>query len=214
MNLKKILSFLLRGSPLFRIISLLAAVAVVVGIFSLFSAGTKKLPEITSINPPVGSPGDIMIISGKNFGSIKEYLAYVEIGGSRITEGGFIEWTDSSIRLVLPANIQDGLVVVATKAGRSKPFFFANEAGIPVAVPPDTKTTLPVIASIYPEKASPGTLLTITGANFGEVRGNSKVYFTANRDDSASSVSAKNFGLEANKFDPKFISADEGDFDY
>ncbi len=214
MSLKEIVSKLLRGSPLFRILSLVCAVAIAVGVFSLCSAGAKKTPTITSINPPVGSPGDIMIINGENFGPAREYLSYVEIGGSKITEGGFIEWTDTAIRFVLPANIQDGLVYVSSKNGKSKPVFFANAAGIPVAVPPNTKTTMPIIVSIQPEKAAPGTLLTITGSNFGEIRGTSKVYFTANRDDSASSVSAKNFGLEANKFDPKFIPADEGDFDY
>jgi len=109
--------------------------------------------------------------------------------------------------------VQDGLVIVVTQAGKSKPGFFANEAGIPVALPNDTKSSLPTIASISPQTASCGTVITITGTDFGSARGSSKVYFTANVEDSSRVLGSGQGELTAD-FDFSVISASEADFDY
>ncbi|MDE6350777.1 MAG: IPT/TIG domain-containing protein, partial [Treponemataceae bacterium] len=112
-------------------------------------------------------------------------------------------------------NVQDGLVIVATKNGRSKPGFFANEAGIPVAVPPDTQTSLPVITAITPQAGSYGTLMTIRGTNFGTVRGNGAVFFSANRDDASQATFTSGVGTDSlDEFNPQFIPASENNYDY
>lgn len=203
MKTDKSFTFLFRKSPLFRTLSVLAVIAIMLAVISGITYKTNKTPVISSINPLVGYPGDIMIIKGANFGALKTSSDYVEVGGSKITASGFLSWTDSEIKLILPPNIQDGLVIVSTKAGKSKPSFFANEAGIPVEVPPDTKTALPVISSAEPKSAAVGNLLVLGGTNFGTVRNNAKVFFTAGRDNDT----------DAND-ESSYIPASETDYDY
>ena len=112
------ISLLFRKSAIFRVVSYLFFIGIAVFAISFISIKTKKIPIIESINPPVGSAGDMLVIKGINFGSTRG-LGYVEIGGSRITASGYTSWTDSQIKLVLPSNVQDGLVFVTTQSGKS-----------------------------------------------------------------------------------------------
>lgn len=175
----------------------------------LFGLHINQKPVIDSINPPVGSPGDLIIISGKGFGNTRE-TNYVEFGGSKLTSSSYISWTDTEIKVVLPANVKDGLVVVETKNNRSKPAFFANATAAPVAVTQNPQTTAPIITSLSPEKISVGTLVTIYGVNFGNSKDNSKVFFSVNRekpinDESLASKTQEDFA---------FTEANRDDFDY
>ena len=124
--------YFFRKYPFFRVGTILVSILAVLLVISFITYKSRKIPVIASVTPPIGSPGDIMIIYGENFGSVRTTSDYVEVGGSRITASGYILWQDNQIKIVLPSNVQDGLVIVATKAGKSKPGFFANEAGIPV----------------------------------------------------------------------------------
>ncbi|MDE5797754.1 MAG: IPT/TIG domain-containing protein [Treponemataceae bacterium] len=215
MSIGRTLSVLYRSYPLFRISCIVFLCLLCLGIVSFITFEAKKLPAIRSLSPAVGSAGDVMTIQGEHFGEERSTSGYVEIGGSRLTAQGYLSWTDTQIRIVLPTNVQDGLVIVATKNGRSKPGFFANEAGIPVAVPPDTQTSLPVITAITPQTGSYGTLMTIRGTNFGTVRGNGAVFFSANRDDASQATFTS--GVETDspgEFNPQFIPASETNYDY
>ncbi len=145
----------------------------------------RPVPEIDSIVPSVGSPGDVIVIKGKNFGDVRD-MSYVEFTGSKLTASSYISWQDDVIKLVLPSNIQDGLVVVGVKNQRSKPALFANEVDIPVPVTESFQITKPVISSLSSTKLSVGALLTIYGNNFGASRGQSKVYFTSDYDKAVS----------------------------
>ncbi len=207
MSLKNIFSFLFRKYSFFRVLSYIATITVLLLAISFVTYKAKKVPVIDSISPSVGSPGDTMEIRGSNFGSNRG-TNFVEIGGIRITASNYLVWDNDMIKIILPSNIQDGLIFVSTKTGRSKPGFFANETGIPVAVPPNTKTFLPVIASITQSGSGIGSLITISGSNFGSTRGKSQVYFSAARDD------AENQQMTADSFDTQFIPASEKDFDY
>ncbi len=215
MRLGRSLSVLYRSYPLFRIGCIVFLCLLCLGIVSFITFEAKKLPEIRSLSPAVGSAGDVVTIQGEHFGEERGTSGYVEIGGSRLTAQGYLSWTDTQIRIVLPTNVQDGLVIVATKNGRSKPGFFANEAGIPVEVPPNTQTSLPVITAITPQTGSYGSLVTISGTNFGTVRSNSAVFFTANRDDASQATFTS--GIETDspgEFNPQFIPASENNYDY
>lgn len=215
MRLGRTLSVLYRSYPLFRISCIVFLCLLCLGIVSFITFEAKKLPAIRSLSPAVGSAGDVMTIQGEHFGEERGTSGYVEIGGSRLTAQGYLSWTDTQIRIVLPTNVQDGLVIVATKNGRSKPGFFANEAGIPVEVPPDTQTSLPVITAITPQAGSYGTLMTISGTNFGTVRGNGAVFFSANRDDASQATFTSGIGTDSpGGFNPQFIPANENNYDY
>ena len=175
---------LLRQSPLARTVSWIVLLAGVVFLFRAVSHNVKRKPNIQTINPLIGAPGDEMVITGSGFGSSRG-TSYVEIAGSRITSSAYKVWTDSKISFILPSNVQDGLVIVGTSAGKSEPAFFANEIGIPVAVRMDPGSSIPTIASVSHDAAVIGQVITITGSNFGSARGTSEIYFSANRDDVA-----------------------------
>lgn len=180
-------------------------------ILSFATVKAKKQPVISNVIPSVGSPGDTMVIRGSGFGQNRG-SSFVEIGGSRVTASSYLVWTDGMIKLVIPTNVQDGLIIVHTSSGKSKPDFFANETGIPVAVSNESRTSLPVISTISPASAGYGTLLTISGANFGSVRGNGSVLFSANREDSA--VQQQSHGDKTGELNLQYIAANSGDFDY
>lgn len=203
--------YFIRKSPAIRFLLWIAfAVAFILGSI-LFSLRIKDKPVIYSLNPPIGSPGDLVIISGKDFGSIRD-TNYVEFGGFKLTSSSYIYWSDTEIKVVLPPNVQEGLVVVGTKNARSKPAFFANTTAAPVAVAQNSLTTQPVITVVSPEKIYPGTLLTISGSNFGSARDRSRIYFSIDREANAAideSIRSLNDGM-----DLTHINANEDDFDY
>ncbi len=200
----------LKRSPLLRILIFFILILFTSLFVNLVQKKTKHLPVIKNITPVIGVPGDTMTIKGSNFGSTRNFSS-VEIAGSKITSNGYISWSDTEIRIELPVNVQDGLVFVQTSAGRSNPEFFANETSIPVAVGFNTEAIIPVITTIVPDKASVGTVITINGKNFGSVRGNSTVSFTANHEVTNTFES----GLELNRENKKdYISASSFDFDY
>ena len=204
------LSYSFRKSPLFRV-SCIVAVIVVISLAIFFAERQmKRIPVIANLQPSIGSPGDIVIITGKNFGNTRE-SSFVEFGGSKLTASSYISWTDTEIKVVLPANVQDGLVVVTTNKIKSEPSFFANEREIPVAVRPNRQTSTPVITSLQTTPISIGDLLTITGSNFGNTYDNAAVYFTVSRDDAAARGTAHDsvYGENAH-----YIAANKNDFDY
>ncbi len=210
MNIKNTFSLLFRKYSSVRVLSVLFVLFALLTIISVATAKSKKMPVISSVIPVVGQAGDTMVIRGSNFGATRD-TNYVEIGGNRITASGYITWTENLIKLIIPANVQDGLVIVVTKSGKSKPGFFANEAGIPVALSPNIKKSLPVIDSVMPPSGSYGTLLTIKGSDFGASRGDGKVFFATNSDDS--SLGSGQGELTAD-FDFSVIAASDRDFDY
>lgn len=208
----KTFSTLLRKYIFARIILLVVLFAAAIVVSTFVNKKTLKIPKIHSIDPSIGSPGDIMIIKGENFGVVRN-SSYVEIGNSKISSTGYMSWSDKQIKIVLPSNVQDGLVIVGTADGRSSAVFFANEISIPVAVPPDTYSSLPQISSIAPEKATFGGVVTILGNNFGSVQGSSTVCFAANRDVTESS--SKNANESAGKImNVSMIPAMAENFDY
>ena len=178
-------SYLFRKYTQVRVACFLVVAAIAVSIFLIVGMRNKPVPEIEAIVPPVGSPGDVIVIKGKNFGDVRD-MNYVEFAGSKLTASSYISWQDDTIKLVLPSNIQDGLVVVGVKNQRSKPALFANEVDIPVPVTQSFQTTKPVISSLSSSKLGVGSLLTIYGNNFGASRGQSKVCFTCDYDEAVS----------------------------
>lgn len=155
-----------------------------------------------------------MTIDGENFGSTRG-TSYVEVGGSRITASYYLAWSDKQIKIILPSNVQDGLVYVGTTAGNSSSEFFANAAGIPVVIQKPARSIVPEIEKIEPEKASVGQIVTITGTNFGETQENSVVYFTANLDtQGAAGNSSYQLAQDTSINKDEFISVDESQLDY
>lgn len=208
MNSSGKFNYSFRRYPVLRFAIAVFVIAVILGSILIINKKTKPYPEIESITPPVGSPGDVVLIRGKNFGDVRD-MSYVEIAGARLTASSYISWTDDCIKLVLPANVQDGLVFVGTKELRSKPALFANEVDIPVPVPTVHQVSKPLITYLSSEKVDVGQLLVIQGNNFGDTRNQSKVLFTVDYTN-LEEAEYKNI----NMLTENMISANEDDFDY
>ena len=203
------LSYSLRRYPVVRVLSIIFIISIILGSIYLIGFRNKPVPEIVSVVPPVGSPGDLVIINGSNFGSVRD-MSYVEIAGSKLTASSYISWTDNCIKIVLPANVQDGLLVVGTKEMRSKPALFANEVDIPVPVPAVQQVTKPVITMLSADKVNTGSLLIIYGNNFGDSKNQSKVLFTMDCNNKISEADYKNMVM----LTENMIPASDDDFDY
>lgn len=171
------LNYTFRRYPLVRWIIGVFVIVCILSFIYLINFKIKPIPEIDSIVPPVGAPGDVVLINGKNFGDVRD-MSYVEIAGAKLTASSYISWADNCIKLVLPASVQDGLVYVGVKDMRSKPALFANEVEIPVPITTTRISSKPVITDISSEKLYIGDILVIQGNNFGEAKNQSKVLFT------------------------------------
>ena len=203
------LSYSLRRYPIVRVLSVVFIIGIILGSIYLIGFRTKPVPEIVSVVPPVGSPGDLIVINGNNFGSSRD-MGYVEIAGSKLTASSYISWTDNCIKIVLPANVQDGLLIVGTKEMRSKPALFANEVDIPVPVPAVQQVTKPIITMLSSDKVSIGEVLVISGNNFGDSKNQSTVLFTMDCNNKISEADYRNMSM----LTENMISASENDFDY
>lgn len=209
MDSSKKTSYFLRKSPLLRVLVAVLFISIILFSFYFISFTTRRIPQIDSIVPPVGSPGDVIVINGKNFGATRD-MSYVEIAGTRMTASSYISWTDSSIKLVLPSNVKDGLVYVGIKDMRSNPSLFANEVDIPVPVTTVKQISRPVILKLSSLKVNVGDLLTIYGNNFGDARNNSRVLFTIDYNRRLRDSNVKNISY----FTENMVCANEDEFDY
>lgn len=162
---------------MFRLLVLLGSIVVIFSVFFFIVAQDRYPPTLTEITPSVGEPEDIMTIVGMHFGT-KGTDSFVEIGGTRLTSSSYLSWTDTLIKVVLPYNVSDGLVYVETRTGRSNPNIFANRQTIPVPVRHNPQTTIPAIDTIQGKENTTGSIITISGQNFGTLRGTSQVLFT------------------------------------
>lgn len=165
----------------------------------ILSFKTKPQPKINSLIPEIGSPGDLIIIQGENFGS-KKGTNFIEISGNKLTEKSVLSWKNDEIKIILPENFNAGLVYVGNKDVKSNPKFFANSTTIPVAKVENPENELPYIENfnnVFSYSPAVGKILTIYGKNFGNTREKAKVYFSSD--------------IESEE---KFISANEENFEY
>lgn len=193
------ISYLFRKYPSFRTgVYLLACVVISLSIFFV-NKSLQKAPEIQSLSPAVSTGGEVITIKGKYFGNQRSD-SYVELGGNRITASDYTIWTDSEISLVLPFSTNDGLLYVVTPAGRSEPVVFTNKGTMPVPAPTNTISSNPHIQSITGSSPTVGSLVTITGSNFGSLKKDSVVYFSCKID-----KSEENAWIACSDFDGDYI---------
>lgn len=209
MDSSKTLNYFFRRYSFFRWICAILVISTILFFFFFINHRKKVVPEIYSVVPPVGSPGDTIVINGKGFGDVRD-MNYVEIAGSKLTASSYISWTDECIKIVLPASVQDGLVVVGTANGRSKSALFANEVDIPVPVTRVQVSAKPTIISLSSEKLYVGDILTIKGTNFGDVKHDSKVLFSVDYSGKLETASYKSPSM----LEEFMIGASEETFDY
>ena len=164
----------------------------------------ETAPEIISIEPRIGSMGDIVTIYGTGFGD-ERYESYITIAGTPPTTSSYISWNDMEISFRVPEFGDAGLVYVHRGRSRSNPALLANQTTMPVLVRTEAGNG-PLITSIEPASGPIGSLITIQGNNFGSSRNTSGVFFSWNAEASAGTAA----GTEA----PDFIETSEEEFGY
>ena len=141
----------------------------------LISCGPKP-PHIDSIEPKIGIPGETITIRGYNFGKERDE-SYVTIAGGSPTNFSYLDWSADQITLKTPELGETGLVYVYVKGKKSNGALFSNQASLPQPAKDVEIGFGPAIASIIPQSGPVGTLITITGNNFGSSRERSAVFF-------------------------------------
>jgi len=156
-------------------------------IFILLSC-SEKTPLITSIDPKIGRMGEIVTLTGSNFGSSRNE-SFVTIAGIAPTNSSYHSWQDNTIIIRIPELGESGLVYVHVNGKKSNGVLFSNSAIVPRPAEGEELGLQPRITSINPQTGAPGTLITITGNNFGVTRENSSalsgVYFSWDYDSGA-----------------------------
>ena len=123
-------------------------------------AGTVS-PAVTSLSATAGPAGSTVTITGSGFGA-SQGDSTVSFNG--VDAGAAISWSDTSITVVVPNGAVSGSLVVTVN-------------GVPSAAVAFTVTPAPAITEIAPQMGPPGTLVTISGRNFGASQGASTVTF-------------------------------------
>jgi hypothetical protein len=178
------------------------------GIFfllALLSSCGEKAPEIISINPRIGLMGDVLTITGTGFGDEREE-SYITIAGSPPTSSSYISWEDSEITVRIPEFGEAGLIYVHRGGKKSNPALFANQLSLPEPVRGPAADYNPRINSIAPATGPIGTLITISGSNFGSSRETSGVFFAWNAESSSTAPVVSQA--------PDFVEVSEAEFGY
>ena len=154
------------------------------GVYIYFQHLQVENPEITSITPEIGNPGDVVEIQGLRFGENnnsserkKPYNCSVFIGNRRLVLSDYLLWSDEKIEIKLPADIRSGRLWVETEKGRSNAMLFINRQEIPVTESTFHAPGMPYIGQISGKSPSIGDTIVIHGSGFGYEQGGGYVLF-------------------------------------
>ncbi|MBL7992922.1 MAG: T9SS type A sorting domain-containing protein [Candidatus Kapabacteria bacterium] len=118
-------------------------------------SASAVFPAISGFVPATGGPGTTVLISGSNFTGVNG----VSFNGAAATT--FTVLGDNLISVVVPAGAVTGPVTVSRPPGPGYPGGFGTSTAIfTVGIPPS-------ISSFTPTSGGTGTILTISGSNFG-----------------------------------------------
>jgi transglutaminase-like putative cysteine protease len=171
----------------------------------LFLSCNSKIPVISSIDPKIGRMGEVITLTGSNFGDSRDE-SYVTIAGTAPTSSSYYQWQDDTIMVRVPESGESGLVYVHVGGKRSNGVLFSNSAAVPRPVEGEDFGLEPRITAVSPQMGAPGSIITITGNNFGISRENAGVFFS--------------WDFEASSFNPyavlnpEFIEVSEAEFGY
>jgi len=171
--------------------------------FIFLSCGISA-PVITSIDPKIGRMGEMISLTGSDFGASREE-SYVTIAGVSPTTSSYLLWQDNLIVVRVPELGESGLVYVHAKGKRSNGVLFSNIASVPRPAEGNLLGLEPRITSINPQSGVPGTMITITGSNFGTSRENASVFFTWDYETSFNPYAVR---------DPEFIEVSDAESGY
>ena len=129
-------------------------------VLPVMQGAAAPLPNITSISPNRVQYNQTITIRGTAFGASRGTSRVVFHGGTQPNASQYVSWSDTQIRIRVPAGARTGNVQVITTRG-------SDTARLTV--------TSPWVHSISPQTARSNTVVTVSGENFGSSRGSSSV---------------------------------------
>lgn len=127
-----------------------------------FDVTTETLPGICSLAPSIGGAGSDFSINGTGFQTARPAESVITMGSNDVTlkNGG---WTATSLSAIVPS-VREGTYPVKVRVGG--PVNGKTSNSISYAVVPPAGQEKPVITSISPDRAPPGSYITIQGRGF------------------------------------------------
>ena len=174
--------------------------------FILLVSCSTKTPVIASIDPKIGRMGEVITLKGSGFGASRDE-SYVTIAGITPTNSSYHLWQDDIIIVRVPESGESGLVYAHVKGKKSNGVLFSNSASVPRPIEGEELDLEPKIVSVSPQAGTTGTLIVITGNNFGGSRENGGVFFSW---DYESPSYSNPFVVR----EPEFIEVSETEFGY
>lgn len=132
----------------------------------------SNVPTINVIHPTLGEIGDVVIVSGIDFGATQD-TSFVDFNGTQVT--AYLSWSDVQIVVEVPIGTTAGDVVVTTNDGASNGAAFSF---------------LPTILGISPSTGEEGDTIIVTGTGFDTHQHGGTVTFNRIEADSYISWSA------------------------
>ncbi len=143
-------------------------------LFIISMAMSRIQPQILSVEPSRVSPGDLMVLKGRNFGIVrgksKVYLDQTPLTASLIES-----WTDDQLKVRVPPVNRSGLISVETSGGRSRGALFVLSDRVPDLASGAFLPGKPFLSGINGSSFSPGELIVLEGDKMGMRKKNSTV---------------------------------------
>jgi transglutaminase-like putative cysteine protease len=146
-------------------------------IVPLFISCKEEAPVIVSIEPRIGTVGEVLTVYGNYFGDDRG-ASYITIAGIPPTAASYLSWRNDQIRIKIPEFGGAGLVYVHRDGKKSNPLLLSNRGAIPEFMPNSDRSLGPIITAVKPAAGSIDSLVTIEGSGFGSSREKSGVFFT------------------------------------
>ncbi len=171
--------YLLKKSFAFRFLMFMLAITLISSIILYLSWITSTTPVITSIEPKIAEKDASIIISGKHFGDT--YAAsWIQIGDAIIQSESCELWTDTKIIFKYPESQNENLLRVVVQNRKSNHTFLANKNEIPIVKEKALASAPPIVSKLSKTASEVGSVIKISGQNFGNTRGNAQVLFVPN----------------------------------
>ncbi len=143
-------------------------------LFAVSMSVSRTQPVILSVEPSRVSPGDLMVLKGKNFG-ITRGKSRVFMDNVSLTASFIESWADDSVHVRVPPVKSSGLVSVETTGGRSKGALYILSERVPGLASGAFLPGRPYLSGINNRSFHPGELIVLKGDKMGMLKRNGRI---------------------------------------
>lgn len=197
-------SYTFKKSSFFRFVFFVLVMLISTVVLMVILGSLSEKPHIENIFPTVIEPGELVTITGENFGKADE-IRGLQLSDDTLSASDCELWGDKKIVFYIPKNFKTSLLAVYIGNNFSKKFVLTSRDETPKVIQKQLLVSLPEINSVSTDNGIIGQSITIYGKNFGASRQNSKVIFTDNLDPLIEDASNLD-GAYCNEADDDFVN--------